>query len=263
MDLSVIKAFLNDSLPTKRAVEEAAGVIGVSVATMYRYKADPASIAIGQLSSLASHFGLPLTSGAAWAKTDEVGAERRRLALETTIAKDGGRRLITVPAYTVNSELPELTRLILNADYGSRAHSLESEIVDLRQRRARLYDEGAYESWEIWNGLGYYDFFHGRDRFKSIPENLRQAQVRRFIDSTNNPKRHRFFYVRNTPDLPMFGCHWPPGVALVRIDDIHLESQDHQLVENFESTFNEYRERCATRTVDQFVAFLKSPELPS
>jgi hypothetical protein len=264
MDLTAIKSFLDESFNTKSSVQEAADVIGVSVATMYRYKSNPETIGLGQISRLATHFGLPLTSGAAWAKTSVVEAERRRLTLESSLARKGtqGRRLITLPAYTVNSELPEVTRWVLKADYGTRAASLEAEIMKIRRERTRLYDQHSYESWEIWNGFGYHEFFHARGRFSSIPATLRTAQIRRFVESSTEPTRHRFVYLRNTPELPMFGCHVPPGIALVRVDDIHLESQDPTLVESFEKTFNDYREKCVTTTTDQFVSFLENPVLP-
>jgi hypothetical protein len=230
---------------------------------MYRYKSHPEAIGLGQLSQLASHLGLPLANGAAWAKTSVVEAERRRLSLESAMAADSeGRRLVTVPAYTHNCELPEITQLILKADYGTRAPAMEREIADIRKERARLYDEAMYESWEIWNGFGYHDFFHGRDRFKSIPLALRKAQIKRFVQTSDHPRRHRFVYLRHTPDLPMFVCHSPPGTTLIRIDDIHLEFQDPVLVESFEKTFNDYRALCATTTVEQFTSFLENPVIP-
>lgn len=274
MDATVIKSFLGERLDTKRAVEGAAAAIDVSVATMYRYKAQPESIGLGQLIKLSEFLGLPLTNGAAWSKASLLDSERRRLELERSIAGEyrrldaelkvaadaHGRRFQTVPAYTVNSELPEVTRLVLEADYGTRAATLEKDVLAVRAERARLYEH--YESWEIWNGYGYLDFFQGKNRYKTLPDDLRSAQVDVFAESTIHPLRHRFVYWRHSPDLPMFGCFAPVGVALVRVEDIHLEYQDPRLVESFEDTFNDLRALCATATAAEFVAFLRNPEPP-
>lgn len=261
MDLGVIKSFLDDRLTTKVAVQRAAEVMGVSSATMYRYKANPEAMGLGHLVRLSGHLGLPLTNGAAWSKTSIVESERRRLDLESTLVrgKAEGRRLVTVPAYTVNSEISEVSDLILQADYGTRMTAIGAELTAIRAERSRLYDDPGYESWEIWNGFGYMDFFHGRDRFKSIPAESREAQIRHFIDSSENPKRHRFVYLRHSPDLPMFGCYTPEGVVLVRIDDIHLEFRDSALFDSFEDTFNDFRQRCVTVTREDFISFLKDP----
>lgn len=260
MDIRVIENFLNVHLTTRSAVESAANAIGVSVATMYRYKANPESINLGQAMKLSEHLGLPLASGAAWSKVNILESERRRLDLESEIASTNGHRLQIVPAYTVNSEISDVTRLILQADYGTRLPKVEAEIMGIRQERARLYDEGQYTSWEIWSGFGYIDFFYGRNRFKCIPEELRLKQIEKFIESTHHPNRHRFIYLRRTPDLPMFGCFNPAGVALVRVDCIQLEYQDPILVDSFEDTFNEFRKMCLTSTPDEFVAFLREPK---
>jgi hypothetical protein len=261
MDVALIKNFLGERLGTKRAVEGAAQAIGVSAATVYRYKQSPESIGLGQLVRLSAHLGLPLASGAAWSRSNIRESERRRLDLESASGegKSQGRRLITVPAYTVNSELPEITELILKADYGTRVATVANEILAIRAERARLYESGGYESWEIWNGWGYLDFFHGRDRFRSVPADVRQKQVRHFIESSEHPQRHRFIYLRHSPDLPMFGIHSPPGVALVRIDDIHFEFQDPSLIESFEDTFNEFRGRCQTTTRSEFISWIENP----
>lgn len=263
MDIRVIKNFLDSHLDTRLAVENAAKAIGVSAATMYRYKANPEAINLGQAMGLAAHLGLPLSSGAAWSKVDILESERRRLELEQEVAVARGHRLQIVPAYTVNSEIPEVTRLILQADYGTRLPKVETEIMRIRHERARLYDEAQYTSWEIWNGFGYIDFFYGQNRFKGLPEDLRLRQVEKFVESTRLSNRHRFIYLRRTPDIPMFGCFSPIGVALVRVDSIQLEYQDPALVDSFEDTFNDFRKMCFTSTPDEFIAFLREPKTSS
>lgn len=260
MDINIIRSFLNNHLNTRLAVEGAAIAIGVSPATMYRYKANPETISIAQAIKLSEHLGLPLANGAAWSKVNILESERRRLQLESAIADACGHRLQIVPAYTVNSEIPEVTRLILQADYGTRLPKVEAQIMEIRQERARLYDEGKYTSWEIWNGFGYIDFFQGCNRFKGLSDELREKQIEKFIASTMHPNRHRFIYLRRTPDLPMFGCFNPPGVALIRIDNIQLEYQDSTLVESFEDTFNNIRQLCLTTTPDEFISFLRNPQ---
>ncbi|UTP39787.1 hypothetical protein M9M90_01025 [Phenylobacterium sp. LH3H17] len=257
MDLTVIKDFLKARLSTREAMEEAAAVAGISLATAYRYKSNPEAMSLGVLTRLSEHFGLPLANGAAWGRMDVLGSERRRLSLETTISAQAGARFMIMAPYTVNDELADITRELLRADYGTRAAQLEGEILSIRGKRAELYRSETYDSWEIWNGLGYADFFHGRGRFAAIPEDLRRAQIDVFLTSSASPKRHRYFYT--APDLPTFGCYSDPGVALVRIEDIHLEFQAPTLVSSFEDTFNELLNRCETKTRDDFVDFAKTP----
>ncbi|MGH8865525.1 MAG: hypothetical protein ACREVZ_12890, partial [Burkholderiales bacterium] len=202
-----------------------AGAVGVSTATMYRYKANPEGMGLGTLIRLKDRLGLPLENGAAWSKSNVIAGERRRLSLEKTAAAAGGSRYTTVSPYTVNSELVPIMQLLVRADYGTRAPQIEGELLRIRAEREELYESCAYESWEIWNGCGYVDFFNGRGRFNGVPPALRQAQIEKFIDTSKVPGRHRFIYTHNYPELPMFGVYSPPGVALVRIDDIHLEYQ--------------------------------------
>lgn len=259
MDINVIRDFLEQRLPTKAAVEEAASAAGVSAATMYRYKSNPEGMGLGTLIRLNECLGLPLENGAAWSKADIISSEYRRLSLEKAIAGNGGSRYTTVSPYTVNSELEPLTRALIRADYGTRAPQIENEILRIRASRQQLYDSCAYASWEIWNGNGYLDFFHGRGRFNQIPADLRKAQVKTFIESSRSENRHRFIYMNNCPELPMFGAYTPSGIALVRIEDIHLEYQAPALVKSFQETFDELLTRCVTRTTDQFIDFISNP----
>ncbi len=263
MDLGLIDNFLNQRLSTRKAVEEAASIIGVSTATMYRYKANPEMISLGQICKLSHQLGLPLAEGAVWTDANILSAERRRLELESEVAKNLGTRLITIPAYTVNDEIPEITKLLLLEDYGADAKRFDAELLGVRAERRRLYESAAYESWELWNGFGYRDFLNGRGRYRSIPADLRQAQSAILIETSKRPNVHRFVYTAHTPELPMFGCHTPPGVALVRVDDIHLEFQDSQLVKSFEETFEKLRRSSATSTVEQFTTFLRDGRLMS
>lgn len=263
MDLGLIRTFLNQRLSTRKAVEEAAEIIGVSTATMYRYKSTPEIISLGQLCKLSQQLGLPLAGGAVWTDASIMSSERRRLELESEIAKSQGTRLITIPSYTVNDELPDITKLLLLEDYGADAKRFDAELLGVRAERRRLYQDVTYESWELWNGFGYRDFLNGRGRYRSIPEDLRQAQIEILIETSKRPNIHRFFYLAHTPELPMFGCHNPPNVALVRVEDIHLEFQDSQLVKSFEDTFEKLRRSAATSTLEQFTTFLRNGSLQS
>lgn len=248
---------MNERFTTRKAVEAAAEAIDVSIATMYRYKSNPEAMSLGQVCRLAQRFGLPLANGAIWTQDCILGSERRRLELEAVLAKNAGSRLITLPAYTVNDELPEVTRLLLVEDYGPEAPKLEAEILGIRSERQRMYHEGLYESWEIWNGFGYLDFLNGTGRYKSITEQLRRDQIEAFIESTRRDHVYRFVYMTHSPDLPMFGCHTPPGAALIRVEDIHLEFQLRPLVESFEETFERLRKASRPLTRDQFIKFLR------
>jgi hypothetical protein len=57
----------------------------------------------------------------------------------------------------------------------------------------------------------------------------------------------------------MFGCYSPPPVGLVRVEDVHFEFQEQQLVSSLEDTFNELLGRAHTKTNDEFIAFLINP----
>jgi len=262
MNVTAIKTFLGERLNTKRDVERAASAVNVSVATMYRYKANPETMTLSTLIDLKQILGLPIENGAAWSKAGVVEAERRRLQLESTLADCGGTRYTTVSPYSVNCELEDIIKLLLEFDYGTAAPKLIGEILAIRKERQRLYERNSYSSWEIWNGHGYHDFFHGLGRFRIIPADLRQEQIERFVASSAHPNVRRFMYLRHCPELPMFGVYTPPGVALVRIDDIHLEYQSTDLTESFSQTFNDFVAKCITRTNDQFISFLTDPHIP-
>lgn len=261
MDPTIVKSFMQERLATKEEVARAAHAVGVSTATLYRYKSNPEDMGLGTLARLKDILGLPLENGAAWSKARIIETERRRLQLEKFAAKEGGARYTTVAPYTVNSELAGITQILLHADYGTRAPGMESDLLGVRHTRAALYEAGSYDSWEIWDGHGYREFFHGRGRFKGIDASLRNRQVAAFVESSRHPKRRRFVYQSNCPSLPMFGCYQPQGVALVRIEDIHIEFQAPELVRSFRDTFDELLSQCATKTVDQFIEFITSPDI--
>jgi hypothetical protein len=259
MDPKIIKSFMNDRLTTKKDVARAAEAVGVSTATLYRYKSNPEEMGLGVLAKLKDTLGLPLESGAAWSKALVIETERRRLQLEELASRAGGARYTTVAPYTVNSELPEVTKVLLQVDYGTRAPIMETDLLEVRKARAAIYSAAAYDSWEIWDRVGYSDFFFGRGRFKGIDDKVRRRQVDAFVESSRNSKRHRFVYGSQS-SLPMFGCYEPQGVALVRIEDIHLEFQAPELVQSFRDTFDDLLSRCITTTSDQFIDFLVSPD---
>jgi hypothetical protein len=260
VDPTIIKSFMQERLTTKEEVARAAHAVGVSTATLYRYKSNPEDMGLGVLAKLKDFLGLPLENGAAWSKARVIETERRRLKLEEFAAKAGGARYTTVAPYTVSSELADVTQILLHADYGTRAPSMESDLLNVRRARAATYNAGSYDSWEIWDGYGYSDFFYGRGRFKDIDATMRKHQVAAFVESSRHPKRHRFVYRSHCPSLPMFGCYQPQGVALVRIEDIHIEFQAPELVQSFMETFDELLGHCITKTMDQFIQFITSPD---
>lgn len=260
MDPTIIKSFMQERLTTKEEVARAARAVGVSTSTLYRYKSNPEDMGLGVLAKLKDILGLPLENGAAWSKAKVIETERRRLQLEQTCAKEGGARYTTVAPYTVNSELAEITQLLLRTDYGTQTATLEKELLEVRQARSALYEASEYESWEIWDAYGYGDFFHGRCRFKSIDKSVRDRQIAAFVESSRQTKRHRFIYRSHCPSLPMFGVYQPQGVALVRVEDIHIEFQTPELVRSFRDTFDDLLSQCATRTSEQFIQFITSPD---
>lgn len=260
MNPTIIKTFLAERLTTKEEVARAARAVGVSTATLYRYKSNPEDMGLGVLAKLKDILGLPLENGAAWSKARVIDTERRRLQLEEAAAKASGARYTTVAPYTVNSEIEEVTQILLRVDYGTRAPAMEQDLIDVRRKRAELYNAGAYESWEIWDGYGYADFFHGRGRFGGIDEAMRRRQVAAFIESSRHPKRRRFIYRSHCPTLPMFGCYQPQGTALIRVDDVHFEFQAPELVSSLRETFDDLLNQCSTKTLEQFIEFLATPD---
>lgn len=193
-----------------------------------------------------------------------LGGESRQLALDAQLALGGGARLCTNLGYSACDELPEITQLLLQEDHGPAAEQLIPDFLALRAERRDLYRAGRYQSVEVWPACGYRDFLNCRGRYRTIPRALRDKQINQFIESSARPNVHRVLYLAPTPELPMFSCYSPSGVAsktlLFRDGGLHIEYPAGHLFEGFEAHFHGLcRQSCSSP--EQFIGFLYSGSL--
>jgi hypothetical protein len=260
MEIAIVKNLMNERLTTANLMNDAARKIGVSLATMYRYKSNPELIPLGKLISLCEHLGFPLGGSITWSKNKVLQGERRRYELEKEIAEqEFGKRYVITPSYTVTSELPEVTRQLWDYDYGTRYQELISDYIGLRQERCKLYQEGKYESFEIINGFCYKDFFYGQGRFKGLPKELRMKQIDSLIKSLEYPHVNRRIYLKATPELPIFSC-FSTDKAVIRIDDFIVEFNNETIVKELVETYNTYYDTADIINKDQVKVFLQKPD---
>ena len=255
MDVEIVRNLLKDRLPTAELANEAAERIGVSVATMYRYKKDPQSIPFGKLVTLGKYLGFPIGGSAAWSRSDVLASERRRYELEAGVAAIHGTRYIVTPSFTVTCELPEFTEQLWDFDYGTRQRDVMTKYMDLRKQRCELYKRGAYESVEIFIGAGYEDFLHRRGRFRGVSEELRNKQLEQITRSLEYPHVHRRVYLKNTPELPIFSCY-STDIAVIRVDDFTVEFNGPDTAKELIEIFNEYYDGADLKTAEEVREFL-------
>lgn len=257
MNSQLIRNFLREQLGTTEAVNRAAAAIGVSQATMYRYKSNPESMQLGHFMKLADTIGFPVSEQAAWLPKDFLPEERHRLRHEQLIAKQQGSRMVVTPYFTVNAELPEITELTAEDIYGSTSRRLLPEYMSARAERKSLYDSETYSSKEIINGHLYADFFHRKNRFRAIPEKNILQQIDALINSLHRTKVHRRIYLGH--DLPII-TWYSIGVALVRFGEFTIELTGETLTRAVEDVFNDFYGRCAIKQVSEVEAFLRNPD---
>lgn len=255
MDIDIVKNLLKDRLTTAELASEAAERIGVSVATMYRYKKDPESIPFGKLVALGKYLGFPIGGSAAWLRADMVASERRRFELESSVGAIGGRRYIVTPSFAVTCELPEFTKTLWDFDYGDRQRDAMTKYMALRQKRVELYESGAYESVEIFIGAGYQDFLNRRGRFKGISEDLQHRQLERIVRSLDFGHVRRRIYLKSTPELPIFQCY-SNDVAVIRVDDFTVEFNGPETTKELVEIFDEYYDNADLKSVEEVREFL-------
>jgi transcriptional regulator with XRE-family HTH domain len=258
MDTELIRQFLKQRLSTRRDVEEAARAIGVSTATLYRYRGSPEKMTLETLGRLAETLGLPLDYGASFARLSPVSAEQRRLELEEAAAGNGGLRQIVSPTFTVNAQTREYTQMLLEIEYGVSRATKMNEYLQVRAERSRLYRDAAYTSYEIFSGFGYYDFFAGRGKFSSMPNSLREQQIEALLESCTWPHVNRRIYLRHMPELPIFSCH-DPGSAVVRVNDVLVEFSGSSVVDDLRDTYEEFYESCAITSPSAVSEYLQDP----
>lgn len=259
VDPALIKSFMSEHLTTAAAMKEAADRIECSLATLYRYKRDPAQMPFGKLVELGKYLGFPIEATAAWSRADVLRGEQRRLELESAVAGvPGGTRFTVVPAFTVNSELEAVTRALFTLDYGSRGIELVDEYVSLRSKRHDLYHAAQYTSYEIFSGAGYLDFYRRRGRFRALSEELHREQLAALIASTDFPHVNRRIYCRATPELPIVTCY-SNAIAVMRADDFTVEFNGPTVADQLRDIFSHFFEHAQFKSREEVKAFLHDP----
>lgn len=260
MNIEIVKRLLRERLSTAQLVEVAATKIEVSVATLYRYKKDPAAMPFGKLVELGKHLGFPIGGSATWSRMDVIAGERRRLELEEATADAKGRRCIVTPSFPVTCELDQFTQCLWDNDYGARDRNRLKEYQQLRKRRTELYSSGRFESVEIINGAGYLDFLKGTGRFRSVPERLRKSQQEKIVASLKFPNIHRRVYLKSTPELPVFSW-FSTDTAIIRVDDFTVEFQGPETCNELRDIFDDYFDSADLKTNEEVRDFLAGPVL--
>ena len=259
MDIKIIQNLMRERLTTAELMKGVSTEIGVSLATMYRYKSNPALMPLGKLVSLCRYLAFPLEGGVIWSKVDIVQGERRRYELEKEIANQpGGRRFVITPSFTVVAELPEITTELWEYDYSIGAKDLLPKYRDLRNNRSLLYAQGKYESFELINGYGYQDFFQLKNRFSGLTEELKNKQIQKLLETLNYPHVTRRVYLKTTPELPIFSSY-STGKAIIRIDDIVFEFHDEIVTSELNSVYHQYFEAADLKSKEQVRRFLENP----
>jgi hypothetical protein len=259
MDAESVRNLLRERLTTADAMQQAAGSIGVSVATMYRYKSNPEGIPLGKLISLGKYLAFPIAGSVTWSRTDIVAMERRRYQLEASVAGQTGRRYVVTPSFTANCEVPEFTKALWDFDYGTgNQHSL-ANYLELRSKRRELYEQGLYESFELVSGAGYADFFQRQGRFKGLSEQLMRRQLDELVRSLAYPHIHRRVYLKNSPELPIFSCY-SSNVAVIRVDDFTAEFGGESVARELVDIFKEYFDSADLKTVEEVRDFFLCPD---
>ncbi len=201
-------------------------VMGVSLATAYRYRKSPSDMSIASFVRLADHFNLPVSMNLIYRETDVLVAEAERLRLEEEIHSQRGWRFVTTPHFTVNCETEAFTRELFAIQYGARCSEPEAnEYVSLRKRRRSLYLLGQYKSEEIVSAPSYIDFFYGRGLFKDISKSVRQQQLEEVITTSKMPHISRRVYTQTTPELPVI-LNYSTRKSLVRVEDLTIALTD-------------------------------------
>lgn len=258
MNTDIVQALMKERLPTAERMREAANKLGVSLATLYRYKSDPSAIPFGKLIVLSQHLNFPMEAAVTWAREDVVQGERRRLELEQRICECGGWRCAVTGSYTVNAELPDVTKFLWERDYGRRKRNEIGEYVDIRAERSSLYFSGGYRSREIISAEAYRDFFNKRGRFTGLPERLRKAQVASLLKAAQLKHVDLRVKVRSTPEMPPVVCY-SNHTAYLRIDDLKLEFAGKEVAADLARIVSGFFDEAELSTKSDVLAFLSDP----
>lgn len=242
-------------------MNEVASILGVSLATAYRYRKTPSDMSIAAFERLVDHFEVPVSMNLLYREDDVLAAEEARLQLEQEIADIRGWRFVTAPHFTVNCELEDFTREMFFIHYGDRFSDSEvREFVDLRGRRRKLYLAGSYKSEEVVNGPSFIDFFYGRGVFSNIGKELRLKQLDQVVASCSLPHVQRRIYTRATPELPVI-LNYSVSKSIIRVEDLTMVFTDQDCAET-DRVLRNYADSAEYTTTSAARSFFLNPLSP-
>ena len=264
-----VKELLNSSLTTKADAQDLSDNIGVSVATMYRYKKEPELIPFGILLKIKEYLGHPINTPDYVLKSpnDFVVAEERRLSFEQSCS--GGSRYVVTPIFSVNSETEEFTRAVAKYDYPEATDEQIENLVKIRRKRCVVYKKGEYKSFELIDASKYRDFYLGVNRFSMLSQECINRQVDELVKSTLLSNVERRIYLYNTPELPVVSCYEVDTKkkaflkCVVRADDFVTEYTNENSSESateIKKMFDKFYEtKTNLVTPEDVIDFLKNP----
>ena len=253
----MINSLLHEHLDTKEKIEIYAEEIGVSVATLYRYKAKYEGMPLGKFLKLLDVLGMPFGESASWLPDEYVAEEYIRLGYEKDISERNGYRLTVTPYFTVNIELPELTELSAKNLYSDVFQEKLDSYLRARTERSKIYFSEKYRSKEIINGYLYEDFFDCKKAYSHMSTDMRDKQIKEIIKSLGFGRVQRRIYFGY--DLPVITCY-SCNVALVRVGEYTVQLRGEKSIQAVENVFNDYFSACQLKTEKEVEAFLLNPQ---
>lgn len=242
-------------------MREIASVLGVSLATAYRYRKQPSDMSVAAFERIVDHFRIPVSMNLVYRENDVLAAEEARLKLEEEVAEIRGTRFVTTPHFTVNCEIEAFTREMFSIQYGDRFSDPEiSEYVSLRMRRRRLYLTGLYKSEEVVNGPSYIDFFYGRGLFERVSKSVRKAQLDEVVGTTSLPHVMRKIYTKATPELPVI-LNYSNAKSIIRVEDLTMFFTDEDC-EEANRVLRSYADQVEYNTTESVRSFFLNPLNP-
>lgn len=260
MSASSLLSRLGDHMRTAdmKVVSE---VMGVSLATAYRYRKSPQDMPVNVFERLAHFFNMPVSMNLLYKEQDVVAAEEARLRLEEEIASIRGYRFVTSHHFTANCETDEFARALVEIQYGEKLTESElNNFLELRRKRKNLYFSGRYISEEIINASSYVDFFYGKGVFEGINRHIRMKQIEEVVRTSRLPNVRRKVYSRTTPELPVI-LNFSTRKSIIRIDDLTIVLTDDDS-KSAEDTLRGFANKVSIEENEDVAIFLGNPLNP-
>lgn len=256
MNIEQIKQHMQRELGTLEQLVKVAEKIGVSQATMYRFKSNPEAMQLGHFLKLTELIGFPTSEDIAWLPKEFVPEEEYRLKHESAVAKVNGSRMTVTPFFSVNVELPEITKITAEEIYGVSANRGMDLYLEARKKRKDLYLNSKYKSKEIINGYLYLEFFRREKMHRGISESQKEKQIQEIIKSMDLESVQRRVYFGH--DLPLI-TWYSTGVALLRFGQFTIQVTGSILTDAAADIFNEYYLKCDLKNNEDVKDFIKNP----